>query len=266
MATDADSKSLDVFGTRPAARALEKATDAGIAGAGAFFGRICLPAAEEFGLLLKDKVSRWRAKNAAQIGLHAEKLIGTDGKNLHAHPRLVWEVIDSGSWSDDDVVLKMWGGLLAASCTDGKADDSNIIFTSLLTRLTSAQVRILAFACENGTKYVTASGLPQAERFTMTLEQLSSVTGVHDIHRLDRELDYLRSMELIGGGLGSGGFSTEGTTADVSITALAMHLYVRGQGYLGSPVEFWGLKPQRAANPPVPIPHASEPSNAETPN
>ena len=45
-----------------------KATTQGLLdGAAAFLSRVCLPAAEEFGRALRDRISAWRAKNAAQV-------------------------------------------------------------------------------------------------------------------------------------------------------------------------------------------------------
>ena len=52
-----EEKSLDLMGIKPVAKAVEKATDKTVDGLGAFFCAICMPAAEEFGLFLKDKVN-----------------------------------------------------------------------------------------------------------------------------------------------------------------------------------------------------------------
>lgn len=71
--SDEKSKSLDVLGVKPFADAINTTTKGIVDGAGAFLGKICLPAAEEFGLFLKDKVSTWRGNNALQIVVSAEK-------------------------------------------------------------------------------------------------------------------------------------------------------------------------------------------------
>jgi len=237
-----DSKSLDIFGVRPAAKAVDRATEASLAGAGAFLSRICLPAAEEFGLLLKDRVGHWRAKNAAKITEKAEKLTANAKEPLEAHPRLAWEIIEKGSWADDEAIQNMWAGLWASSCRCEK-DDSNVLFAGLLEQLTCVQVKILSHACEVAPKYVSSAGFPYTEELKMPLDLLSKVSGISDLHRLDRELDHLRSLELIGGGnMGGGGFSPNSTIASVAPTALALHLYVRSHGFVGSPVEYWKLK------------------------
>lgn len=67
---------------------------------------------------------------------------------------------------------------------------------------------------------------------------LQSVAGTEDIHRIDRELDHLRGLGLIHGGIES---YSDVLTVDITPTALALNLYVRCQGFHGSPVEFFGL-------------------------
>jgi len=88
-----ESKSLDIFGIKPYGETLNTVAKGVVEGASAFLGRICLPAAEEFGLLLKDKVSGWRTKNVVAIVQKAEgKLKSISGpENKHAHPRIVLE-------------------------------------------------------------------------------------------------------------------------------------------------------------------------------
>lgn len=46
-----DNKSLDVLGVKPIADSVNTVTKGTVDGASAFLSRICLPAAEEFGLL-----------------------------------------------------------------------------------------------------------------------------------------------------------------------------------------------------------------------
>ena len=92
-------KSLDLLGVKPLAKSIEIVTTGTVDGAGAFLSRICLPAAEEIGLLLRDRVSAWRAKNAQEITGRAEKLVfdAAGGQAIHAHPRIVAGVIELGS-------------------------------------------------------------------------------------------------------------------------------------------------------------------------
>jgi abortive infection alpha-like protein len=243
------SKSLDILGVKPVSDAINTVTKASVDGASKFLGKICLPAAEEFGFLLKDKVSNWRAKNALAVVQKAEKklLSQPSAERKHAHPRLVIEAFEKGSWAENETVQEMWAGLLASSCTEDGADDSNLIFIDLLSQLTTVQAQLLKYVCETTIKYVSPAGWPYAGSLDLTLEQLTNLTGVDDFHRLDREIDHLRSLQLIGGNNmegenDGGGFMADSQDAKICPTALALHLYVRCQGYTGSPVEFFNLK------------------------
>ena len=84
--TENESRSLDVLGIKPVAEALSHATKNSIDGASAFLGRICLPAAEELGLLLQDKVRAWRAKNAVSVVAEAQERFDKYQTNPKAHP------------------------------------------------------------------------------------------------------------------------------------------------------------------------------------
>lgn len=235
-----ESRSLDVLGIKPVADAISHASKASIDGASAFLGRICLPAAEELGLLFQDKVRAWRAKNAIAVVAEAEERFNRYQTNprAHAHPRLVAAVFDHGSWSDDKTLQQMWGGLLASSCAGDGSDESNLIFIILLSQLTSLQVRVLAYGCENSEKLVTPAGLIMpASQLLVDIPTLASIAGTDDVHRLDRELDHLREVGLI-----NVGFELNQPTVDVAPSALGLNLFVRSQGFIGSAVDFFGLK------------------------
>jgi hypothetical protein len=234
---DDKNKSLDLLGVKPIADSVNKVTDGAVNGASAFLSRICLPAAEEFGLLLKDKVSSWRAKNAVDITNKAQALL-LDRKlsdlSLHALPRIVYSVIENGSWADDDLMQNLWAGLLASSCSETGKDESNLILVNLLSQLTTSQVRLISHISQNAASFQTEAGWIGALPFYMELEDLIQVMKVEDIHQIDRELDHLRGSELIGNG-----FSVTGTRANVTPNALCLQLYARCQGYIGNPCDFF---------------------------
>jgi hypothetical protein len=233
------SKSLDVLGIRPVTEAFSHAAKAAIDGASSFLGRICLPAAEEFGLLLQDKVRSWRAKNAIVIVCEAEARFQKYklSAEAHAHPRLVAAVLEHGSWSDDKTAQDMWAGLLASSCSQDGRDESNLIFINLLAQLTGVQVRVLNYGCEKVEKEVTAHGLiVPKESLYLDVPTLQTIAGTADIPRLDRELDNLRGLELI-----HHGFFAQSSTIDIMPSALALNLYVRCQGFTGPPADYFKL-------------------------
>ena len=238
--------SLDILGVKPVGQAIEHASKTTIDGASNFLSRICMPAAEEFGLLLHDKVKRWRASNTAQALLEAERLVNKyrPGEVVAIHPRLLAVTLEGAGWTEDDLMQNMWAGLLATACTADGRDDGNLVFTNILTRLTGAQVRILNLACEGTSKALDARGLLKLERrLYVPLEQLLQATELTDIHRLDIELDSLRELGLIV--LGFDAQNPDTNQVDVTATALAINLYVRCQGYVGSAVEYFGVKPDK---------------------
>jgi hypothetical protein len=236
-------ESSDIFGIRPFADSIKILTEGVVKGAGAFLSRICLPAAEEFGLLLKDKVSAWRAQNTINMLQLAEKKVNEQKypTDVHAPPRLVFEAIQNSSWVEDKQIQEMWAGLLASSCTvDGK-DESNLIFMNILSQLTSSEVKILNYACEKSRKRISRGGWIFSKRMQVTLEEIKRISELSDEHQIDRELDHLRSIGLIGGGI-SGGFSPDSTIASITPSALALNMYVRVQGYIGSPIVYFNIK------------------------
>ena len=218
-------------------------------GSGAFLGRICLPAAEEFGLLLKDKVSTWRANNAIEIVKKAEEKLNKleNNKNLHAHPRLVTTAFETGSFSDNPEVQEMWAGLLASSCDEEGKDESNLLFMTILSQINSTEAIILNYLCKTANKTVSKSGFIWADDIELTVEKITELTGITDIHRMDRELDHLRALDII-----SGGFNTTDDTAKTAPRALGMNMYVSCQGSKKSPLEYFDVS------------YAKNPYNLET--
>lgn len=235
-----ESKSLDVFGIKPLADAANAITKGGVAAASAFLGRICLPAAEEFGLLLRDKVSAWRARNAIAIAEKAEAIANERQiqPDDHAHPRLVGQIIESGSWTDSDEVQDLWAGLLASSCDATGRDDSNLMFVDLLTRMSVSQVRILNHSVNNAVKYASAAGWIAAQSYVIDSSALLEVAGLTDIHQLDRELDHLRTLGLIGP---TSGFNPFTTSADLTPSALGLQMFARCHGHRGDPLTYFGV-------------------------
>lgn len=145
-----DKPISDVLGVGPYGEALKVAVTKSFETAQEFLNAICQPAASEFGLLLRDNVRIWRAKNLANIANKARELVSvtSEGIQLRAHPRLVAEIVEHGSWCDGEELQSMWAGLLASSCTPSGNDDSNLLFTDILKRLTTHEARLLQFACD----------------------------------------------------------------------------------------------------------------------
>jgi len=132
----------------------------------------------------------------------------------------------------------MWAGLLASSCSDDGKDESNLLFTNLLSQLTVCEVRMVNHASKTAPKVkLETHGLIATQgRLKMSAEELIQVSGVADVHQLDRELDHLRSLGLI-----HEGFSGYDSRADITPTALALNLYVRCVGSKLPPTAYFGV-------------------------
>lgn len=213
-------------------------------GAGAFLGRICLPAAEEFGLLLRDKVGAWRASNAARIALSAERMLNQSGTNggEHAHPRIVGKVLEQGSWEDDETVQNMWAGLLASACSEDGKDQRNLVFVNLLEQMTSAQAKLLGSACKKAVKFKSSLGYIHAEQFTVSCEEAMAMLGTTDIHDADVQLDHMREIGVLGS---EGGFDPDLDRAVLTPSPLGLSLYARSNGFGGSPVDYYQVTKTR---------------------
>ena len=239
--TEPKSQSLDLLGIKPIADAAAAVTKASIDGASAFLSRICLPACEELGLLLRDKVSTWRAKNALAIAAMAERILESEdtSEGVHGHPRLVGQILEQGAWSDDSTVQELWAGLLASSCDANGNDDSNMMFVDILSRLTVSRVRLLDHACVTATKIVSPGGWLIAQQNYAPIEKVRDVSGIADDQRIDRELDHLRILGLLE--LVGGGFNPHATDAGLTPTTLALHMYARCHGHRGNPAEYYAV-------------------------
>jgi hypothetical protein len=234
-----DKNSLDILGIKPIGDAINTTVTKSFDGVEGFLKIVCIPALEEVGLMMKDQVRSWRLSNILRILNKAQgKLDLVDGKlEIKAHPRVALAIIEHGSVNDDDEIQELWAGLFASSCTAEGRDDENLIFVNLLKQLTKAEARILKYTVESTHKVmhpnrlVTAMGV-----MILTGDDLTKITGLNDMHRLDRELDHLQSMDLI-----QGGFSTSGKElcANIIPTALALNLYAKTQGSNKTMDMFW---------------------------
>lgn len=140
-----DDNSLDILGAKPLAKAVEKVTEKSVDGVGAFFGAICMPAAEEFGLLLRDKVAAFRNKNLESIAKKSREKI--EHQKLEptgdANPLLLRQVIEDASWTEDSSIQSMWAGLLAVASSKRAVADDSLVYTDTLKRLTPFQARLI---------------------------------------------------------------------------------------------------------------------------
>jgi len=199
--------------------------------------------AKETGLLLRDRVKTRRANYLASVKKKVERNLTENlvPTNHHADPRIACTIVEEASWIEDSLVQDMWAGLLSSSCTEGGDDDSNLLFVNLLRDLTKLQARVLKFACEQCQKQIMRpGGLFHARTLIVSFDKLCEIAEEKDLYRLDRELDFLRSKELLDPHEG-GIYAPDPSHARLTPTPLALYMYVRCCGSRASPVEFFGL-------------------------
>ena len=239
-----DDKALDLLGIKGLSDSVKATTQGLLDGAAAFLSRVCLPAAEEFGLGLRDRVSAWRARNAAQMLNRTNTIYHSNNPNPadRLSPRLAQVAIEEASWIDDEQIQNMWSGLLASSTSPHCHSDENLIFMNILKQLSSLEVKMLRFAVEQAPKRVSSEGLIVPQEMTVPIDKLSELFGIQDLERIDRELDHLGALGLMGFG-SPGGIPIGSGIAVLTPSPLALHLYVRAQGSRLSPSTYWNLKP-----------------------
>lgn len=127
------------------APALTKVADKTLDGIGSLLGAICKPAAEELGLLLRERVSAFREHNLDSIREKTEakiKELGVEASG-DANPLLLKSVIEDASWMSDEVVHGMWAGLIAGAAGGPAAADDSLIYSDTIKRLTAFQARFV---------------------------------------------------------------------------------------------------------------------------
>jgi hypothetical protein len=185
-----------------------------------------------------ERIEEWRAHNARRILDKArQQTDGLTGIDMdRAHPRLMYILLDQGSWHDQESVQDMWAGLLASSCAGDVHDESNLIFINLLGAMTVNEIAMFNYACNVANKIVSSDGLIIADLLQCDLNLLGRIAGVNDLFSLDREMDHMRMLGLFPYGMDS----VEDTlVADITPSTLALHMYVRCLGHAGSPAEYF---------------------------
>ncbi|MBL4884737.1 MAG: DUF4393 domain-containing protein [Planctomycetaceae bacterium] len=212
--------------------------------------RICYPAAEEFGLMLGDSFGDFRRRNFEAIAKRAKKNIEEShpGEDVSAPPRLIASVIEKGSWEDDQFVQDLWAGLLSSSCTEEGDDDSNLLFINILANLTKLQAHILNHACIHAKKIIGSSGVTFCMDLRINLKEYGDEIGEKDFHRLDREIDNLRSSGLLTPE-SSVEINNKKGVANVTPSTLGLHMFVRCQGSRIAPYEYFKGAPEIITGP-----------------
>jgi hypothetical protein len=163
-----------------------------------FLYRLCESQAEEAILLLDGQLDAGRTATLFKIAFAAEELLGAkpDASRMRAHPKMAANILREGSWAPDEVILKLWVGLLESSCTVDAPDDGNQIFADLLVHITPTEARILLYACERALSSTPGPEDSVSAPVVLSPKEMVQVTGVHDPSRNATDLAYLYNLGL----------------------------------------------------------------------
>lgn len=179
------------------AEALSYSVGKAIDGVSSFLGKVCMPAAEEFGLLSRDQVHAWRLMNVVNIVENSKGILAFDPNTfeLNVSPRIVWKIIENGSWTEDKNLQKMWAGLLASSFTKNGKDESNLIYIDLLSRITHSEASFLNYIGEKCKKNIDVLYFDIS--FNADPKLIEEIPCLMNFDHLARELNHLESLGLI---------------------------------------------------------------------
>jgi hypothetical protein len=102
--------------------------------------RILGPAADELGEALR-RYTAYRVGNVDRILKVAERKTRGDTGGGIVHPRVAHEILDDGSYCDDELMAEYYGGILAAGRTHSGRDDRAITWSGLISSMSSIQIR-----------------------------------------------------------------------------------------------------------------------------
>lgn len=102
--------------------------------------RVLGPSADEIG----DVAKLWTAyklRNVRRIIAAAERKADEKHSEDPIHPRVAHQVLDNGSYCDDELMAEYYGGLLAAAKTPTGRDDRAVSWSSIVTGMSALQIR-----------------------------------------------------------------------------------------------------------------------------
>jgi hypothetical protein len=193
-----------------------------------FLCRLCHEQAHEALEWFGGELDQPRAEIATEIALGAEKLLASEpgADKMRAHPQIVANILQYGSWAQDDLTRQLWIGLLATSCHVDAIDESSHAFVDLLVNVTPTQGLILVTACKKAMERRPETGDLPSARVIYTPEEMIRLTGIYDPTRIAVEIAYLFNAGLIEKVFDFTSYvSTE--SLDITPSRLGLELYER---------------------------------------
>ncbi len=103
--------------------------------------KILGPTSEYIGEQIKEWAAK-KIKNTANIFKNAEKKLGDRiDLNEQVPPKVLKGILEEGAWCEEELQIEYFGGVLASSRTGVSRDDRGAYFVSLISRLSTYQLR-----------------------------------------------------------------------------------------------------------------------------
>jgi hypothetical protein len=164
-----------------------------------FLCRLCHEEANQPIQLLGGELDKPRTEIAMEIALGAEKLLSSEpgADKMRAHPQIVANILQYGSWTQDDLTRQLWIGLFVTSCHANALDKSSRDIFDLLVTVSPVQGLILVTACKKLTERGPETGNVSSARVIYTSQEMSRLTGIYDPIKLGVEITRLFDAGLI---------------------------------------------------------------------
>lgn len=115
-----------------------------------------------------------------------------------------------------------------------------MIFIDMLSQLTTVHIRIFAAACARVTISESECGGISSGRLSCSAEEMIQIAGLHDLVKIDRDLEHLSELGLLVNRVKSRFFSPI-HEADITPTNLGLQLYARCNGHRGDLRDFYSI-------------------------
>jgi hypothetical protein len=128
-----------------------KGFKAGLAAAQGLIQKLFGPAAEEIGLMLRDKARVYRVKNLLSVLAKTDKLLREKSVDPHPVPlRTLLPIIEGASIEDDESLSQKWAGLLASAAALPDPSAAHPSFPRILGEITPREAVMLERLFESG--------------------------------------------------------------------------------------------------------------------
>lgn len=193
---------------------------------------ICPEVIQQILLTFGDDLSADRAQRVIDITLHAADLLPQFSKldQIHVAPGLLLRIVEEGSQSGADNLIRFWSGLLASSCLTTDGLDTSMIFIDTFSQLSPEQARIFIAGCDAAVKKKPAgTGDAALVQVFCTQEEIRQFAETRNLGHIERDLQHLHSLGLLEQTTNTRLFG-EIERANITPTPFGMQLYFRCSG------------------------------------